>query len=163
NATVAASALGGLLTGVALAGLLVALLLALQWLGAWPQFALAHSMSSVWTGIEVAAGEIALAVPVGLALALCVLPALARWSNRPQPGVARRGLGGAGDPGRAAAAERAPSRQPARDRLPLRGRPAARPADRRARASARRARDGAPHPELDPAGPAAAVGGSRSR
>ncbi len=83
NATVAASSLGGLLAGVALAGVLVAVLLAVQRLGAWPQFAMAHSINSVWTGIEVAAGEIALAVPVGLALALCVLPALARWTNRP--------------------------------------------------------------------------------
>lgn len=83
NATVAASSLGGLLAGAALAGALVAVLLALRRLGAWPQFAVSHSMSSVWTGIEVATGEIALAVPVGLALALCVLPALARWTNRP--------------------------------------------------------------------------------
>ena len=83
NATVAASALGGLLAGVALAGLAVAMLLVLRRVGAWPQFALSHGISANWTGIEAAVADIAFVVPIGLGLALCVLPALARWLGRP--------------------------------------------------------------------------------
>jgi hypothetical protein len=83
NATVAASALGGLLAGIALAGVTAAMLLALRRVGAWPQFALSHGITGAWTGIEAALGEIAFLVPIGLALALCVLPALARWLGRP--------------------------------------------------------------------------------
>jgi hypothetical protein len=82
NATVATSSLGGLLAGLALAGLSVAMLLALRRAGAWPLFALFHGMSSSWTGIEVGTESIAFVSPAFLALALCVLPALGRWLGR---------------------------------------------------------------------------------
>ena len=83
NATVAASSLRGLLAGLALAGLAVGMLLALQRVGAWPMFALFHHMTSSWTGVEVAAGNLAFLFPIALVLALCVLPALGRWLGRP--------------------------------------------------------------------------------
>ena len=83
NAAVAASALSGLLAGLALAGLAVAMLLALRHAGAWAQFALFHSINGSWTGIEVAIGAVSSALSPALALALCVLPALARWLGRP--------------------------------------------------------------------------------
>jgi hypothetical protein len=83
NATVAASALGGLAAGLALAGLTVAMLIALRRVDAGPQLALSHGMNGIWTGIESAVAEIAFMVPIGLALALCALPALGRWLGRP--------------------------------------------------------------------------------
>jgi len=83
NATVAASSLRGLLAGLALAGLAVAMLLALRPAGAWPMFALFHHITSAWTGLEVAAGYLSFLVPVGLVLALCALPVFGRWLGRP--------------------------------------------------------------------------------
>jgi Stage II sporulation protein E (SpoIIE) len=83
NATVAASSLRGLLAGLALAGLAVAMLVALRPAGAWPMFALFHHITSAWTGLEVAAGYLSFLVPVGLVLALCALPVFGRWLGRP--------------------------------------------------------------------------------
>ncbi|HXO42981.1 MAG TPA: PP2C family protein-serine/threonine phosphatase [Thermoanaerobaculia bacterium] len=83
NVTVAASSLRGILAGPALAGLAVAMLLAVRPAGAWPMFALFHNMTSGWTGLEVAAGYLVFLLPVELVLALCVLPVLGRWLGRP--------------------------------------------------------------------------------
>ncbi len=83
NATVAASTLGGMLAGVALAGLSVALLLALQGLNARPVFGLSHTIDSSWGGLESAAAHLTFLVPSGLAIVLCVLPWTARWLGRP--------------------------------------------------------------------------------
>ena len=96
NATVAASSLHGLLAGLALAGLTVAMLLVLQPAGAWPMFALFHNMNSAWTGIEVALGYLVLLLPSGLVLALCVLPVLGRWLGRPLGFLATVLVGAAG-------------------------------------------------------------------
>lgn len=82
NATVASSALAGMLAGIALAGAQVAVLLPLARLGVWPVTTLAHSMDGGWTGLETAASLIAFQVPIGLAVALCGLPLLARWLGR---------------------------------------------------------------------------------
>lgn len=83
NVTVAASSLRGTLAGPAIAGLAVAMLLAVRPAGAWPMFALFHNMSSGWTGLEAAAGYLVFLLPVELVLALCVLPVLGRWLGRP--------------------------------------------------------------------------------
>jgi hypothetical protein len=99
NATVAGSSLRGLLAGLAIAGLTVAMLLALQPAGAWPMFALFHHITSAWTGLEVAAGYLSFLVPVGLVLALCALPALGRWLGRPLGFLAAVTVGAAGSCG----------------------------------------------------------------
>ncbi|HVR08766.1 MAG TPA: PP2C family protein-serine/threonine phosphatase [Thermoanaerobaculia bacterium] len=83
NATVAASALGGVLAGTALAGLAVGLLLALQRVDARPVFGLSHNFESGWGGLEAAVAHLTFLVPTGLAVVLCVLPWLARWLGRP--------------------------------------------------------------------------------
>jgi hypothetical protein len=96
NATVAGSSLRGLLAGLALAGLTVAMLLALRPAGAWPMFALFHHITSAWTGLEVAAAHLSFLVPVGLVLALCALPVLGRWLGRPLGFLAAVLVGAAG-------------------------------------------------------------------
>lgn len=83
NVTVAASSLRGMLAGLALTGLAVAMLLAVRPAGAWPMFALFHNMSSGWAGLEVATGYLVFLLPAELVLALCLLPVLGRWLGRP--------------------------------------------------------------------------------
>jgi Stage II sporulation protein E (SpoIIE) len=83
NATVAASALCGVLAGLAIAGLVVGALLALRRVGAWPVFGMLHTTISSWTGLELATNLFTFLLPTQLVTMLCVLPVLARWLGRP--------------------------------------------------------------------------------
>ncbi len=82
NATVASSALAGILAGIALAGVAVAVLLPLERLGVWPVMTVTHGVDSGWAGLEAAISLIAFQLPVQMTVALCALPILARWLGR---------------------------------------------------------------------------------
>lgn len=75
NATVARSALRGVAAGLALAGLFVAVLLALrQWAGGWPLLAYFLGGGGVSHGLEVTSVVLAFGIPAFLTVMLCVLP-----------------------------------------------------------------------------------------
>jgi hypothetical protein len=75
NATVARSALRGVAAGAALAGLFVAVLLALrQWAGGWPLLAYFLQGGGLSHGLEVTTLVLAFGIPAFLTVMLCVLP-----------------------------------------------------------------------------------------
>jgi hypothetical protein len=75
NATVARSALRGVASGLVLAGLFVAVLLALrQWAGGWPLLAYFLAGGGVSHGLEVATLVLAFGLPAFLTVMLCVFP-----------------------------------------------------------------------------------------
>ena len=78
NETVARSAFRGWMAGLATAGGMAALLLALRGAGGWPFSSLLPRADSRWPGLEVLASEIAIALPLLLAVVLWLLPAVAR-------------------------------------------------------------------------------------
>jgi hypothetical protein len=75
NATVARSSLIGLLAGLATAGALIVLFLALERQGVWPLVAGAH-VSGAWGGPELVTTFVAFAAPLHMAVVLYVLPVL---------------------------------------------------------------------------------------
>ena len=74
NATVARSSLAGVAAGVAIAGGLVLSFLPLQRLGAWPLATQIELPPTAAPGFEILAGAVLSALPLLLALALCLLP-----------------------------------------------------------------------------------------
>jgi hypothetical protein len=83
NSTVARSALRGFTAGVALAGLIAAILAAVWRIpGAAPQISFFVPFQSRWPGIELVARFVGDLLPVYLVAALCILPLLARRLSR---------------------------------------------------------------------------------
>jgi len=82
NETVARAALRGWMAGLAMAGGLAGLLLALRPLGAWPLASSVLPGDSGWPGLEVALGALSL-LPFYLAVVLCLLPLAVRRLGTP--------------------------------------------------------------------------------
>jgi len=78
NATVARSALCGVMAGLAIAGGMAALFLPLQRFGAWPMASVLLGGAGGLPGAEIPLGLLCFALPSMLAVALCLLPALVR-------------------------------------------------------------------------------------
>jgi len=82
NETVARSAFRGWMAGLAAAGGLSALLLAMRSAGGWPFASEAVDVSSRWPGVEQVAGALWFALPFYLVVVLWLLPLLARRLGR---------------------------------------------------------------------------------
>jgi hypothetical protein len=82
NETVARAALRGWMAGLAMAGGLAGLLLALRPFGGWPLASSLLPGDSGWPGLEVALGALSL-LPLYLAVVLCLLPLAVRRLGTP--------------------------------------------------------------------------------
>jgi hypothetical protein len=78
NETVARASLRGWMAGLALAGVLIALLPVFRLAGGWPLASLLFQASSRWPGLEAVLGALSFSLPFYLALVLWLLPIAAR-------------------------------------------------------------------------------------